>query len=222
VLRVIVWSAEDLSTQLAGTFVARAGVDLFKAKNITEVRTLAQVVGPQLVLVDRDLRGVKKLVEELRREPATHNRSLAVLARGGFQRSELELLEAGANAILRLPPDAGWDDRVQRLLRVASRQEVRLPIRLAIEASTGSDPRGDGTAQSSNISANGMLLDTALPLQVGQHLSFAFALEGGVRVEGRGRVVRKGGPGRVGIEFVDLDEASREAIRWLVRSSRLG
>lgn len=220
-LRVIVWSAEDLSGALAGTFVGRVGADVFRARTIDEVRTLARAVGPQLVMVDRDLPGVRKLIEELRQEPVTHNRSLAVLARGAFQGVELELLEAGANTVLRLPPDAGWDDRVQRLLKVASRQEVRLPIRLATGASTGLDS-GDAASHATNISANGMLLETALGLRVGQYLSFTLDLEGGGRVAGRGRVTRQAGPGRFGVEFVDLDETSRDAIRWLVRSSRLG
>jgi hypothetical protein len=222
VLRVIICSNEDLGGELADTFVGRSGIDRFKAKNLEQVRTLARAFGPQLILVDRDLPRVKQLIEELRAEPVTQNRSLAVLAHGEFQPVELDLLEAGANAILRLPPDAGWDDRLQRLLKVAGRQEVRLPIQLAVEAVIGPDAFGDATARSVNLSANGLLLETALPLKLGQYLSFGFELEGGSRVAGRGRVVRESGAGRFAIEFVDLDEDSREAIRWLVRSSQLG
>jgi CheY-like chemotaxis protein len=221
-LRVIVWSSEDLSRLLASTFLGRTGVDRFKAKSLEEVRKLAQAVGPQLILVDRDLPHVARLIGELRADPVTQSRSLAVLAFGDFQPLEIELLDAGANAILRLPPDAGWDDRLQRLLRVASRQEVRLPIRLAIEAGIGAEVFGDASARSINVSANGMLLETALPLRLGQHLSFTFQIEGGARVTGRGRVVREAGSSQFGIDFVDLDEDGREAVRWLVRSTRIG
>lgn len=221
-LRVIICSSEDLSADLAGTFVGRSGVDRFKATGLQEVRTLARAVGPQLILVDRDMPGVQRLIADLRAEPATQHRSLAVLARGYFQPVEIDLLDAGANAILRLPPDAGWDDRLQRLLRVASRQEVRLPIQLAIEAVTGPEAYGEAAAQTRNVSANGLLLETSLRLKLGQHLSLAFELEGGAHVAGRGRVVREAGAGQFGVEFVDLDETGREAIRWLVRSTRLG
>jgi len=221
-LRVIVWSSEDLTRMLAATFLGRTGVDRFKAKSLEEVRKLARAVGPQLILVDRDLPHVPQLIAELRADPVTQHRSVAVLAFGDFQPSEIELLDAGANAILRLPPDAGWDDRLQRLLRVASRQEVRLPIRLAIEATIGADSFGDASARTVNVSANGMLLESALPLKLGQHLSFAFQIEGGARVVGRGRVVREAGASQFGIDFVDLDEDGREAVRWLVRSTSLG
>jgi DNA-binding response OmpR family regulator len=222
VLRVIICSAEDLSPELAQTFVGRAGVDRFKAASVEEVRTLARAVSPQLILVDRDLPDAQRLITRLREEPATQHRSLAVLARGFFQPVEVELLDAGANAILRLPPDAGWDDRLQRLLRVASRQEVRLPIRVWVDTTVVRTAAGDSKALSVNVSANGILLETALPLQLGQHLSLAFELEGGTRVAARGRVVRDAGGGRFGVDFVDLDETSRDAIRWLVRSTQLG
>jgi len=221
-LRVIVCAHEDITAELAGTFVGRAGVDRFTAKSLAEVRTLARAVGPQLILVDRDMPGVRRLIEDRLADTTTQRRALAVLARGFFQPVELELLDAGANAVLRLPPDAGWDDRLQRLLKVASRQEVRLPIRLAVEATVGTTSFGDATATSLNVSANGMLLETSLPLKAGQHLSFGFELEGGTRVSGRGRVARESGEGHFGIEFVDLDEDSRAAIRWLVRSAQIG
>jgi hypothetical protein len=221
-LRVIVWSSEDLSRLLANTFLGRTGVDRFKAKSLDEVRKLTQAVGPQLILIDRDLPHVARVVGELRADPLTQSRSLAVLAFGDFQPLEIELLDAGVNAILRLPPDSGWDDRLQRLLRVASRQEVRLPIRLAIEAGIGAEVFGDASARSINVSANGMLLETALPLRLGQHLSFAFQIEGGARVTGRGRVVREAGSSQFGVDFVDLNEDGREAVRWLVRSTGIG
>ena len=221
-LRVIICSSEDLTADLARTFVGRAGVDRFKATSLEEVRTLARAVSPQLILVDRDLPGAQSLVTGLRSEPATQSRSLAVLARGLFQPVEIDLLDAGANAILRLPPDAGWDDRLQRLLRVASRQEVRLQIRVWVDAAVVRTAAGDARAQSVNVSANGILLETSLPLNLGQHLSLSFELEGGTRVAARGRVVRDAGAGRFGVDFVDLDENSRDAIRWLVRSTQLG
>jgi DNA-binding response OmpR family regulator len=222
VLRVIICSAEDLTPELARTFVGRSGVDRFKATNLQEVRTLTRAFSPQLILVDRDLPGVQRLVADLRSDPVTQHRSLAVLARGLFQPIEIDLLDTGANAILRLPPDAGWDDRLQRLLRVASRQEVRLPIRVWVDTTVVRTAAGDSRALSVNVSANGMLLETSLQLQLGQHLSLAFELEGGTRVAARGQVVRDAGGGRFGVDFVDLDEKSRDAIRWLVRSTQLG
>ena len=42
----------------------------------------------------------------------------------------VELLEAGVNAILPLPPDADWDDRLMRLVHVPARKVSRFPVQL--------------------------------------------------------------------------------------------
>jgi hypothetical protein len=215
VLRVLICSEADLGAELASTLIGRQGVDRLKAGSLDEARTLCAALFPGAILIDRDHPAVRELVEGLREDPATRSRSLAVLARGEMQPIEVELLEAGANAVLRLPPDAGWDERLSRLLSVPARHDARLPVRLALEG-------GDAApAVVLNISAGGMLLESALPLQVGQELSFSFSLPDGARVEGHGRVARQAGPGLNGIEFLSPARESQDAIRSYVRSAQM-
>ena len=62
-----------------------------------------------------------------------------VAARGDFDPSEVELLEAGANAILRLPAGPEWDERLPRLMDVPVRREARFTVHFDVEAAAGAE-----------------------------------------------------------------------------------
>src|SRR5687767_13804849 len=108
---------EGLLSELAPTLLGRGGIDRFKATRLQDAQLLAKTTRPGLVLLDRDLPKVREFLEAFREEPATRSGSIAILAYGDIESAELELLELGANAILRMPPDSGWDDRVSKLLK---------------------------------------------------------------------------------------------------------
>src|SRR5258706_15295280 len=107
---VLICSQKDLLPDLAPTLLARGGIDRFKAGRLLDATLLAKTTRPALVLLDRDLPKVREFLEVFREEPATRNGSIAILPHGDMEPFELGLLEMGANALLRLPPDAGWDD----------------------------------------------------------------------------------------------------------------
>lgn len=221
-LRIIICSDRDLSSELGGTVVGRGGLDRFYSIRIEEIRRLSAAVSPQAILVDRDLPEARSLIEALRKEPTTRERSIAVLARGTPRPLEKELLTAGANTVLRLPPDREWDARLARLLDVAGRQDTRLDVQFAVVAQAGAaEADGDSSAQAVNISPTGMRLHTTLPLAIGQQILFRFDLPGGEEIAGPGRVARRAGAGMFGIEFESLDTASQQAIRNYVRSIQL-
>src|SRR5262245_62032151 len=184
---VLICSQKDILSELGGTLLGRNGIDRFKAGKLEDARLLARTTRPALVLLDRDLPRIFEFLEMLREEPATRGRSIAVLARGELDPSELELLELGANAILRLPPDSGWDDRISRLIQVPPRQEARLQVLLAVTP----DAPDVTITQALNLSVTGMLVETRTPLAMYQELSFRFRVPDGSRVSGRGRVVRQ-------------------------------
>jgi CheY-like chemotaxis protein len=214
-LRVVICSEVDLRPLLAATLIGRQGIEVFRAQRFDDVRLLAATLGPQAILVDRDFPKVLAFIERLREEPATRERSLAVLAVGDMQSVELELLEAGANAILRLPPDAGWNERLSRLLQVPVRQQARLLVRIA----AATEP--ESAAAILNLSAGGMLLATPLALHVSDEVSFRFRLPDGTTIAGVGRVAREATNTGYGVEFGSLDEPSREAIGRFLRAARL-
>ena len=111
------------------------------------------------MLLDRDLQGAAALVKALRNDASTRGLSVVAMARGDFASSELVLLEAGVNAVLRLPPTGDWDDRLFRLIHVPARREVRVAVSLQLDLGLGAT--GDTfTAQALNLSVNGMLIET--------------------------------------------------------------
>ena len=216
---VLICTQRDLSRELAGTLLGRGGIDRFRAARLQDAKLLARTTRPGLVLLDRDLPKVREFLETFRQEPATRTRSIAVLAHGDIEPAELELLELGANAILRLPPDVGWDDRVSKLLKVPLRQEARLPVQLAVETAAEA---GVAALQALNLSVTGMLLESKAPLELFQELRFRFQLPDGSRVAVTGRVIRQAGPGQYGFEFSDLEHDSKDAIYDYVRSAGVG
>src|SRR5687767_10911958 len=114
-----------LAEELQGTVLGRLGVERYSAQGLEEAQMMALAAPPELVLVDRDLPRAEELILRLRADDATRDLSLAVFARGEFEPSEVALLEAGANALLRLPVDAEWDQRLVKLMSVPLRRDAR-------------------------------------------------------------------------------------------------
>src|SRR5512139_1398066 len=151
-LRILLCSTEDLRGYLARTIVGRQGIEVYTVHKFDDARLLAATLSPQAILVDRDLPGALEFLHSLRSHSVTRHRSIALLARGEMRSEELDLLDAGANAILRLPPDDQWDERLARLLQVPERHEARVPAETTVHGLPG------GPATVVNLSASGMLL----------------------------------------------------------------
>ena len=135
--RALIVSKQDLKPELAPTIIGRQGIEVYRVEKITDAKLVGQSLGVQVILVDREFPDPAAFIQKLRKEPATRDRSIAVLSRRAVGNTDRELLTAGANAILPLPPDAKWDDRFTKLLSVPVRQQARMPVH--IEHATGFD-----------------------------------------------------------------------------------
>jgi hypothetical protein len=215
-LRVLVCSQDDLRTELAPTPIGRQGIDLYRAAKFDDARLLMRTLGIQLVLIDREMPRAAGFIEKLRADDATRTRSIAVIARGDFREDEIDLLEAGANAILRLPADASWSERLPKLLTVPVRQEARIPVHLEI------DMEADAHGEVVNLSAGGMLLATPRPLRLHDEVGFRFDVPTGGTVKGRARVMREAPGAGWGLEFVQVGDDDRVTLGQYLRSARLG
>ncbi len=214
--KALICSTADVEAELGKTVLWRGGMERQLARRADEARGLLASSRPALVIVDRDLPGAEALVAAIRQETSTRQTSVVVMARGDFETSEVELLEAGANAILRLPPGADWDERLMRLVEVPVRREARFSVFFKVEG--GTDDNGApvvGTAL--NLSVSGMLLETPSPVRVGSELHLQFRLPDlDELVRATGRVVRLAGGRRYGIEFQDMTAPGAEGIRTFV------
>jgi CheY-like chemotaxis protein len=215
-LRALICSKRDLRPELAETVIGRQGVEAYRVEKFADARLVGSSLGVQVILVDRDFPNVAGFIRQLRQEPLTRDRSIAVLARGSRPDTDTEVLTAGANAILRLPPDAGWDERFSKLLTVPVRQQARLLVQIEVM----SDP--EYPAAILNLSPGGMLLATHRALQVGDEIGFRFTLPDKTTVSGRGRVARDARPAGFGIEFINLEGEGKDAVLTFLRSARLG
>jgi DNA-binding response OmpR family regulator len=206
----------SLEAELQTTLLWRREFERTFAGSLDEALTLA-AAQPDVVVVDRDADWAVRLIRSLRSDGATRALSIVVVARGDFDVIEIELLEAGSNAVLRMPPGREWDKRLTRLLQVAVRRQARFTVHFRVDTTLAAVTEAL-PAVALNLSETGMLVESA-DLQVGAELHVAFQLPGqpGL-ISGRARVVRQAGPGRFGVEFSDLEGAFLEQIRSVVLS----
>lgn len=210
--RALLCTEVDLAPDLAATVLWRQEIERLQAASCDQAQMMAVAARPELVLVDRDLPRAAALVAALRADEGTRRASIAVVSRGDFDALELELLEAGANAVLRLPAGPEWDERLMQLIDVPTRREARIPVSFRVQAVLPSAAAVRATAL--NVSRHGLLLETRLgALAVGEAVDLEVALPGHEPpLPAEGRVVREAGPGRFGVQFLHLAEPARQRI----------
>ena len=161
----------DLEADLRGTVLWRADFERHLARRLEDAQLMALTETPELVVVERELSWAPELVRVLRADPLTRAVSIAVVTRGEFNPREVELLEAGANAVLRLPVGPDWDERLSRLAHVPTRAEARCGVDFEVDATVRQGaPSLRGVAL--DLSTSGMLLLSPVELSVGEDVDF--------------------------------------------------
>jgi hypothetical protein len=204
--------------ELAETVLGRQEVDRRFARTPDEVRRITRDTRPDIAVVDGAFSALKEVVTGLRRYP--RQVSIVVLARSDTPTNEVELMEAGANAILVPPPGPHWDAMLSRLSTVPPRKHTRVPAYFETEVrSAGEGHVGLGTIL--NLSIHGALIETEHPLQLGDMLDIRFRLPapaGGV--QGTARVLRLDAARRYGLEFFRLEGNGRDLVSGFVADHR--
>jgi CheY-like chemotaxis protein len=217
VIRAVVVSASDLAAELGGTVLFRANVERLRASGVEGVRKAADAGRLDVVVVDSAVPRAASIVAGLRQDPITRPTAIVALGRSEFGFDHLDLLEAGANAILPLPPGHDWDDRLMRLIHVPVRRATRFAVDVALEG--GLRNGASFTGRALNLSVHGLLLECRQPLQVGEDLRFSFEIpgvQGGVR--GTATVVRAVSGRLFGVELTHVEEDGRVRIKRYVES----
>ncbi len=216
-IRAVFVSASELALELGGTVLFRHNVERLRVSRLEEIRRIADEGQLDVVVVDSALPGAAGVVAALRQDPVTRACAIVALGRSEFGFGHLDLLEAGANAILPLPPDHDWDDRLVRLIHVPTRKATRFPVDMAFEGGLQSGLSFAGRAL--NLSVHGLLLECGHPLQVGEDLRFSFAMPAEGEVSGTGTVVRAAAEDRFGVELTHVEGDGRVRIKRYVESS---
>jgi hypothetical protein len=213
---VLVCSERSLEEELAATVAGRGGVERRWATTTAESLELVKADQPGLILVDRDLPEAIRLVQSIRRDPLSRRTSVAIVAHSDFDPCEVDLLEFGANAVLRLPAGPEWDERLGRLIAVPARGEARFPVVLELEARDSSGIHST-LVMTINLSASGMLIESEYVLDIGDDLDLRFRLpDTGDVITGCARVMRQAGRSRFGIEFYGLEGDGQQLIDQFV------
>ena len=216
-MKVLICAARPLS-ELEKTLVWRNGVERLVAPSLKDALREADA-RPDVVLVDSELASAVELIETLRARESTRRLPVAVVLAEDVEPARTRALSGVANVLLEPPAGPAWDALLERITKVATRHEIRVPIRLELAGSRGST-RVTGMAH--NLSHSGMLVECVLALPVGEDLRFALTFpDSDVPVKGRGLVVREqragaGGVTCYGVCFDTLEGDAAERIRRLV------
>ena len=217
----LICSQAELEADLGHTLLWRAGMERHVATRLEDARLMAVAARPDIVIVDRELPRSDRLVAALREDPTTRGLSIVVAARGDFDPAEIELLELGANAILRLPAGPEWDERLPRLMDVPVRRDARFTVHFDVDTAPLAEDAA--AALAINLSMSGMLLESPTPLAVGDEIQLSFQIpESQAQVKAAARVVRLAGPGQYGVEFRRVEGDASERLRAFVAGAAGG
>jgi hypothetical protein len=217
-IRAVIVSEKEFEDELRDTLLGRRNVVRLRAAGVEDVRRAVQEGRVDIVILDGAFPNVVAVALALREDPLTRSLSIAGLGHSDVGPVLVELLDAGVNAILPLPPGAHWDDRLMRLANVPARKVARLPVSFAVGVGRGQGEPFAGWVF--NLSVNGLLLRSSFPLEVGEDLRLAFELpEPFGPVRGTGTVVRLASPNGVGVELTSVEGDGRVRIKRFVESS---
>jgi CheY-like chemotaxis protein len=197
---VLICTNRPLDRELQDTVLFRSGMDRETVRTANEAQARLNNGRFALLCLHRNVTGIENLVRNIRKSPTLKRTSIVVLSEDDFDPSEVELLEAGANAILRLPPGDDFNDRASKLMEVPARRDVRIPVRLQVSASSGFG--ATVPVLGLNLSATGILVESNHPLNMGDEVSIAFRFEeSGEIFSATAHVTRTAGPNRYGATF---------------------
>lgn len=215
--RILIVAARDLTPQLGDTVLWRAGIERVFSPSADSALDTLPLLGARLVILDtEDALSALHFVEDVRRDPLTRALSLAVLGRTLTLSDEDALRVAGANLVLsgRLDPSV-WDTRLEELLHVPRRREVRVPVLCEAWSQIANEPAVEGWVL--NLSMRGALIETDVPLDLGTSIDLTLQLPGEASdIKAVARVVREAGgsAGRSwsGVEFMILRGDGRDRL----------
>lgn len=214
---VLVCAPGPLMDDLQETLLGRDDVDRRVVSRATDAVTAMLMSKPDIIVIDARLAEAEALITGIRNNPVTRPVSIVVVAGGEFSPAEVRFIDAGANAILRLPASPEWDDRLSALLYVPTRRTGRLAALVQFEAVAGVESVA-GTVL--NLSEHGMLVETDVPLPMGADVDFKIHLrDASTPLVGCGQIVRQEGERRSGVRFYGLESDGLARVKRFVKAA---
>ena len=203
-----------------GSFIARAGIQVFTAATNDEALAVHGRERVDLIVTQLDMPGIRieDLFSAIRNDKELRKVSTIIICKDTLAHRE-RCKKCRANAVFTLPVDAELlAVKAQQFLHVAPRKLYRAPLAVGIQGSFKNRPLPFWTE---NISARGMLIRTEEPLSKGDGIFFSFFLPDGTHVSGYGEIARVDqlatGAFLYGIKFTDVAPADSSAIEAVVK-----
>jgi CheY-like chemotaxis protein len=145
------------------------------------------VLGPRLP----DL-SLTDAIHRIRKGTGTRHVSvLALIPQGEPPEVDAQAVAAGANAVLRRPLErARLESWVAKLLAVPRRVRTRVPVQGQVVGTPRTGSAGHFVGLARNVSVNGILLASPVPLAEGSDVELELTLPGLVPMKALGRIVR--------------------------------
>src|SRR5512143_4115875 len=159
----LICSEAPLDAELDQTILWRRDFVRHQATSLAQAQALVQSEQPTVVVVERDLAWAERLITLLRRARPAESLTVIVLARGAVRAAEADLIDAGADGLLRLPPGPGWDTDFAELVGLPLRRQERIALSVRVDAQIADDLV---TATILNLSELGMLIQSPVPLEL--------------------------------------------------------
>ncbi len=227
---VLIAVPPPLHSRIEGTFFWRADMRRTVAR-LEEVFGIARTLGPDLIIVlpDSPLDQVRALIENLGRDAVTRECVTVILSDKPEEASSLE--RGGASLVLPYgfaDSEVPWHERVEALLRVRRRREVRVTADFPVTVWVGAPGGGNRirlNARGLNLSSRGLLLDLPEKIASGSKVDLDFSAGTGLpQISVIGEIVRTAetAEGRrfAGVHFVVVRKEARLAIRDTLRALR--
>ncbi len=199
-----------------------ADVQIFTAGSGNEAIEIHRRERVDLILLDLDMPDMRgdKVCSIIRNDPDLKFVSILMVIK--LRDADIELCrQCGANDYITKPIDPiALLSKTVTLLDIPARKEYRVLMNLKI---SGEKDNISFSAISLNISINGILLQTAAALSIGDRIKCSLFLPGGSQIAFTGEIIRaeksaSEGLNYYGVRFTSISEDSREAIDYFVKN----
>lgn len=224
-MKTTVLIADDLKLflEIEKSYLQRGGFEVLTAGGGEEAVRVATASRPHLVLLDLEMPGMDGVAAcaAMRDVPALAATPIIIMSARGDEKTRERCLKAGCTEFV-VKPEKPEEllGLVARILAVRKRGSERITVVFDVKGE-GGEHQVIGRAR--DLSAGGMLLETAAPLAAGATLKVEFYLpRTKTQIRATAEVTRvaaiPGGGHQAGLRFTDLSQADQEQILDFVSS----
>lgn len=218
--------ADDIRLSLASEkdFLEGRNLKVFATSSAVEAGDLAAIVQPDLIVLDYEMPEMTgaEICERIKSNAQTAH--IPVLIVTVHEEDDIATTCEKAGAVGLLPKAAGREallEEVARILGVPRRRDVRVPCQFTVGIASGGQVF---SGLVDNISSSGVFLTVSRPFTGGLALRLSFdlpAVERPVRLLGEVMRTVELSPSTygLGIQFLEMDSASRKALTTFLENS---